>query len=253
MSLTEDALVNEYAPLVRRHALHYIARLPANVELDDLIQAGMMGLLSAIRSFRVGAGATLQTYATARIRGAMIDALREQDWLSRSVRAKGREIEEAITQLRQRLMREPTEQEIADALSLDLADYQEMLDDAGGVQIVHYEDFDRYNEDGQGEALDFLNSTNVTGNEGNPLNDVLSGELRDSVVNAIVNLPKREKQVLTLMFQEDLTQKEIALVMEISEGRVSQLRTQAITRIRASLDIEHWQGRPEEFEGQTIF
>lgn len=254
MSLSEDALVGRYAPLVRRQALQLLARLPSNVELDDLIQAGMMGLLDAIRRYQAMAEAQFETYAITRIRGSMLDELRSQDWLSRSVRAKSRQIEVAIHTLRQRLMRQPTEQEVATELELELDEYQLLLEDASGVQVIHYEDLGRYSEDGQGDALDFLSSIDEPGAAGNPLNHLISNDLRVALVEAIDALPEREKLLFALQFQEDLNQKEIAAVMDITEGRVSQLRSQAIARIRAHLKAAHWQGdRPDETEGQVLF
>lgn len=254
MSLSEDALVGQYAPLVRRQALQLLARLPSNVELDDLIQAGMMGLLDAIRRYEAMADAQFETYAITRIRGSMLDELRSQDWLSRSVRAKARQIETAIHTLRQRLMRQPTEQEVATEMELELDEYQLLLEDASGVQVIHYEDLGRYSEDGQGDALDFLSAIDEPGEAGNPLNHLISNDLRVALIEAIDALPEREKLLFALQFQEDLNQKEIAAVMEITEGRVSQLRSQAIARIRVHLKAANWQGgRPDETEGQVIF
>src|SRR5690606_7285502 len=137
---SEDLLVRQHTPLVRRVALQLVARLPANVELDDLMQAGLMGLLDAARRYREMAEAQFETYATTRVRGAMLDELRSQDWLPRSVRSKSRQIETAIHELNQRLLRTPSEAEIAAELDISLDDYQDMLEEARGVQIIHYED-----------------------------------------------------------------------------------------------------------------
>src|SRR5690606_22210787 len=137
---TEDELIARYAPLVRRLALQLVARLPANVELDDLMQAGMIGLLDAVRRYEVQDDATFDTYATTRVRGAMLDELRSQDWLSRGARSKARDIESAVLRVQQRELRAASEQEIADELGVSLGDYYSMLDDASGVQLVHYED-----------------------------------------------------------------------------------------------------------------
>lgn len=252
MSLSEDALVGQYAPLVRRQALQLLARLPSNVELDDLIQAGMMGLLDAIRRYEEMAEAQFETYAITRIRGAMIDELRSQDWLPRSVRSKSRQIESAIHRLRQGLMREPTEQEVAAELELDIDEYRQLLDEASGVQVVHYEDFRRSGEEDQGNALEFLTAADESGEGDNPLAHLVSGELREALLEAIESLPEREKLLFALQFQEDLNQKEIAEVMEISEGRVSQLRSQAIARIRAHLKTAHWESRPDEADGHVL-
>lgn len=255
MSRSEDALVGQYAPLVRRQALQLLARLPSSVELDDLIQAGMMGLLDAIRRYQQMADAQFETYAITRIRGAMLDELRSQDWLSRSVRAKARQIETAIAALRQRLMREPSELEVATELELDLDEYQLLLEEAHGVQVIHYEDLTRHRDEGGGsDALTFLSAIDTpNAATDNPFNHLVSQGLRQALITAIDALPDREKLLFTLQFQEDLNQKEIAAVMDITEGRVSQLRSQAVARIRAHLKTTDWQVRPEEMEGQVLF
>src|SRR5690606_12396244 len=245
MYRSEDSLVEQYAPLVRRQALQLVSRLPSNVELDGFMQAGMMGLLDAVRRYQVVVDAQFGTYAVTRIRGAMIDELRSQDWLPRSVRNKARNIEVAIATLRQRYMREPTENELADELQISIDEYHQLLDEAAGVQLVHYEDLNRRNES-DSQALDFLSASDNSAYTDNPLNQLVSGELRLALIQAIDQLPEREKLLLALQFEEDLNQKEIAAVMEVTEGRVSQLRSQAIARIRSSLASADWQGRPEE-------
>lgn len=251
MFSSEDSLVEQYAPLVRRQALQLVSRLPSSVELDDLMQAGMMGLLDAIRRYQVMAEAQFETYAITRIRGAMVDELRGQDWLPRSVRTKARNIEVALHTLRQRLMREPTELEIAHELQISVDEYHQLLDDANGVQVVHYEDLNRRNED-ENDVLEFLSSTEVSSYSDNPVNQMVSNELRAALIQAIDRLPEREKLLLSLQFQEDLNQKEIAAVMEVTEGRVSQLRSQAIARIRVSLAESNWQSRPVEIADHLL-
>lgn len=238
MVFSENELIDEYAPLVRRHALHLQARLPANVELDDLIQAGMIGLLGAIRRYEPSKGASLRTYATSRIRGAMLDELRAQDWLPRSVRSKGRRIEVAINRLRQSLFREPTEEEVAAELRLSIEAYRTLLIDADGVQVLHFEDFGRGNEEeNQGNVLDYLTPNDGSHDNDNPFDLAVTGELRDVLIEAIGQLPEREQAIMAMLYQEDMNQKEIAEVLDLTEGRISQLRTQAIARIRAHLKV----------------
>lgn len=235
MSLSEDELIAQHAPLVRRLALQLVARLPANVELDDLMQAGMMGLLDAVRRYEVQDDAKFETYATTRVRGAMIDELRSQDWLSRSARSKARDIEAAVRAVQQRELRAASEQEIAEELGVPLDDYHAMLEDAGGVQLVHYEDLS--SDEGR-EALErvaYAEDEDVAQHQDNPLNLLMSRNLHAAVVAAIEALPEREKLLLSLQFEHDLNQKEIAAVMGVSEGRISQLRSQAVARIRAKL------------------
>lgn len=236
MPLTEDELIAQHAPLVRRLALQLSARLPANVELDDLMQAGMMGLLDAVRRYEVQDDAKFETYATTRVRGAMLDELRNQDWLSRGARSKAREIEVAVRSVEQRVLRAATEQEIALELGISLDDYYTMLDDAGGIQLVHYEDL--ASAEGR-EALERVSAATdeegVAQHQDNPLNLLMSRNLHAAVVAAIDALPEREKLLLSLQFEHDLNQKEIAAVMGVTEGRISQLRSQAVARIRAKL------------------
>lgn len=234
MPVTEDELIARYAPLVRRLALQMAARVPANVELDDLIQAGLMGLLDAIRRYEVQIDAKFETYATTRIRGAMLDELRSQDWLPRGVRSKAREIEAAVKQVQQRELRVATEQEIADELGVSLESYYNMLEEVGGMQIVHYEDLAPDEHASGFERLAAVDDEAPQHNE-NPLNLLLSRSVHEAVVNAIESLPEREKLLLSLQFTHDLNQKEIAAVMGVTEGRVSQLRSQAVMRIRARL------------------
>ncbi len=249
MSRAEDSLVEQYAPLVRRQALQLVARLPSSVELDDLIQAGMMGLLDAVRRYQVLAQAQFETYAITRIRGAMLDELRSQDWLPRSVRSKARQLETALCTLRQRLLREPLESEIAEHLELSLEHYHTLLEEAAGVQVVHYEDLGGPIDSDRTEVLGYLDQKSESSAPlHNPLDQLLSQSLRHALVNAIDVLPEREKLLLSLQFEQDLNQKEIALVLGVTEGRVSQLRSQAVARIRASLSQEHWSSSLDESE-----
>ncbi|TEA79389.1 RNA polymerase sigma factor FliA [Allopusillimonas ginsengisoli] len=235
MPNTEDRLLGQYASLVRRLALQLAARLPSNIELDDLIQAGMMGLLDAIRRYQHVQEAQFETYAVTRIRGAMLDELRRLDWLPRSARGKARLIEQAMVSLSQRLLRRASEAEIAAELGITQATYRQLLDDACGVQVIHYEDmaFDG-SENGMECALagEFVQSAQ---RRNNPLNQVISRDLHRAIADAVEALPERERQLLSLLVERELNQNEVAVVMGISEGRVSQLRTQAIVRIRAAL------------------
>src|SRR5690554_2577547 len=235
MHLNEDELIAQHAPLVRRLALQLVSRLPANVELDDLMQAGMMGLLDAVRRYESQAEAKFETYATTRIRGAMLDELRSQDWLSRSARSKAREIETAVINVQQRELRAATEQEIADELGVSLDDYHAMLDDANGVQLVHYEDFTTDEDRDALSRVVAVDNDEPAQHQENPLNLLMSQNLHQAVVQAIEALPEREKLLLSLQFEHDLNQKEIAAVMGVTEGRISQLRSQAVARIRAKL------------------
>jgi len=231
MSVSEDHAITQHAPLVRRLALQLAAKLPACVELDDLVQAGMIGLIEAVRRYQVSPDAQFETYAILRIRGAMLDELRAQDWLPRSVRTKAKRIEDALQRLSQRLMRQPSESEIAAELDLTVPQYQALLEDAHGVQILHAEDLQRRDEGGN--AREFLEGR--AQEHASPLAHLMSQDLRRAVIEALNQLPEREKLVLSLQFEQDLNQREIARVLDLTEGRVSQLRSQAVARIRSLL------------------
>ena len=249
MPLAEDRLVSQHATLVRRLALQLLARLPASVELDDLVQAGMIGLLDAARRYRALPEAQFETYATARIRGAMLDELRNQDWLPRSVRSKARRIEQAIQRLEQQLGRTPSEAEIAAGLDMPLPEYRDLLSDAQGVQIVHYEDFGR---DDDGDFDWHERSTAPTDTGADPLSRLLAGDLRGALVEAIEALPDREKLLLSLYYEQGLNLKEIGAVLGVTEGRVCQLRTQATARIRARLKERAWQDLPQDLAAAQL-
>ncbi|NYE61386.1 RNA polymerase sigma factor for flagellar operon FliA [Duganella sp. 1224] len=212
------------------------AKLPPSVEVDDLVQAGMIGLLDAISRYEETHGAQFETYAVLRIRGAMLDELRNSDWLPRSLRQNMRKVEAAMATLQQRLGRPPSESEVAKSLKLSLADYQEMLGDSGGHQLVYYEDF--HDDDGNDSFLDRYASDE----EADPLRSLLDGDFRQAVIDAIDALPEREKMLMGLYYEEELNLKEIGAVMGVSESRVSQLHTQAVARLRASLRERSWTG-----------
>jgi RNA polymerase sigma factor for flagellar operon FliA len=231
----KNHLLTEHMPLVKRLAHHMKAKLPPSVEVDDLVQAGMMGLLDAINRYEDNHGAQFETYAVLRIRGAMLDELRNSDWMPRSTRQNMRKVETAMNELQQRLGRPPSESEVAKALKLSLADYQEMLSDGGGHQLVYYEDFRGDDDDGS-----FLDRYAV--DDEDPLRSLLDTDFRQAVIDAIEALPPREKMLMGLYYEEELNLKEIGAVMGVSESRVSQLHTQAVARLRAALREQLWTG-----------
>jgi RNA polymerase sigma factor FliA len=226
--LDREQLVQSLAPLVKRIAHHLMVRLPASVVVDDLIQNGMIGLLDAISRYETGLGAQFETYATQRIRGAMLDGLRDNDWLPRSARREMRRIEEMICRLEQERGRPPAESELADALGLSLADYQRLLLEARGHQILYFEDFAEEGDE------DFL-SRHFVDDEANPATMLEERAVREFLVKGIEELPEREKLVMALYYEQDLNLREIGAVLGVTESRVCQLHSQAIARLRSRL------------------
>ena len=231
----KNNLLTEHMPLVKRLAHHMKAKLPPSVEVDDLIQAGMIGLLDAISRYEETHGAQFETYAVLRIRGAMLDELRSSDWLPRSMRQNMRKIEAAMSALQQKLGHAPSESEVARSLKLSLSEYQDMLSDGGGHQLVYYEDF--HGDEGSDSFLD-----RYAVDDADPLRSLMDGDFRQAVIDAIDALPPREKILMGLYYEEELNLKEIGAVMGVSESRVSQLHTQAVARLRATLREQAWTG-----------
>ncbi len=221
--------VKQYAPLVRRLAHQMIARLPANVELDDMIQAGMMGLMDAAARFEEAQGTQFEVYAASRIRGAMLDELRANDWLPRSARKSQRDIENAIHRLEGRLKRAPTETEIAREIGISVADYQEMLNEARGAQLVYFEDIG-----GGADDEDYL-ERHIADDGADPGEILRDKRFRTALVAAIEELPERERQLMSMYYEQDMNLREIGAVMGVTESRVCQLHSQAVARLRAKL------------------
>jgi RNA polymerase sigma factor for flagellar operon FliA len=228
-----NAALKQYAPLVRRLAHQMIAKLPANVEADDLIQAGMIGLHDALGRFDVGQGVQFETFATQRIRGAMLDELRSGDWMSRGDRKQQRAIESAVHKLEQQNGRAPGEGEIAREMGLSLADYQEMLTKVRGTQLVYLEDLSGRSDDA-GADDDYLDR-HVADTVGDPLAQLNDQRMRQALVDAIKLLPEREQYVMSMYYEHDMNLKEIAAVLKVTESRVCQLHSQSIARLRAKL------------------
>lgn len=227
--LDRDALFHQHVPLVRRIAHHMIAKLPPNVELDDLIQVGMIGLNDALSRYEVAQGVQFETFASQRIRGAMLDELREGDWMSRSSRKSQKDIEQALHRVEQRLGRSPIESEIAAELGMSLEDYQALLSKVRGTQLVYLEDFHHDDED-EG----FLDR-HVADEGADPMAVLRDQRLRASLVEAIKALPEREQYIMGMYYEHDMNLKEIAAVLGVTESRVCQLHSQAIARLRTKM------------------
>ena len=226
--IDKDQLVQRFAPLVKRIAYHLMARLPASVEVDDLVQNGMMGLLDAIGRFESGLGAQFETYAAQRIRGAMLDGMRENDWLPRSMRRDFRRIEETISRLEQQRGRPPSEAELAAAMDMPLAEYQKMLQDARGHQLISFEDLVEDSDD------DYL-ERHLADETTEPSRILEEESLRRMLVQGIEMLPEREKLMMALYYEQDLNLREIGEVMGVTESRVCQMHSQAVARLRARI------------------
>jgi len=224
-----DRLLLEHLPTVRYLARRIHERLPQHVELDDLISAGVVGLIDAFSKFDHTKKVQFKSYAQFRIRGAILDSLRTLDWSPRELRRKGRAVEEAIRSVTQRLGRAPNEQEIAAEMELSLNDFQTLLGDLKGLEIgsLHME----RTEDSGDQELAYVPGAP----DEDPLFRCLKGELKQRLTDAIDELPERERLVLTLYYYEELTMKEIGLTLGVVESRVSQIHSAAVLRLRVAL------------------
>lgn len=224
----KEECLKTYAPLVKRIAHHMMVKLPSSVDVDDIIQAGMMGLLDAAGRYDELRGAQFETFAAQRIRGAMLDELRGADWLPRSLRRDMRRIEGAIHRLQQKLGRPPAESEIALELNISLLDYQKLLLEARGAQLIYYEDFHDEGDE------DFFERHEFDG-DANPLALLQDERFRNALIAAIDELPERERLMMALHYEQDLNLREIGEVMGVTESRVCQLHSQAVARLRSML------------------
>ena len=224
-----ERLLMEHLPTVRYLARRIHERLPQHVDLDDLVSAGVVGLIDAFSKFDHSKKVQFKTYAQFRIRGAILDSLRTLDWSPRELRRKGRAVEETIRTVTQRLGRAPVEQEIAQAMELSLIDYQTLLGELKGLEIgsLHME----RSEDSGDEELAYIPGAP----EDDPLFRCLKGEMKQRLTDAIEELPEKERMVLTLYYYEELTMKEIGLTLGVVESRVSQIHSSAVLRLRVAL------------------
>ncbi len=221
-----DGLIRKHAPLVKRIAHHLMARLPASVQVDDLIQAGMIGLLEAAKKYESSKGAAFETYAGIRIRGSMMDEVRKGDWVPRSVHRNARRISEAIKAVEDRLGRDAHDEEIAAELNMSLDEYFSCLKDSNSGKLFSLEEV---TEQGDGIIED------VAGKHAGPASQFQEAAFKTQLVNEIERLPERERMVLSLYYEEELNLKEIGLVLSVSESRISQIHSQAAARLRARM------------------
>ncbi|CEK11273.1 RNA polymerase sigma factor FliA [Legionella hackeliae] len=223
---TQEMLVKTHALMVKRIAHHLLGRLPHTVQLDDLVQAGMLGLLEAVRHYDATKGASFETYAGIRIRGHMLDEVRRNDWVPRSVYRNARMISEAVKIVENRLGRDAKDHEVASELKLSLDEYYEMLKDSAGSQLYGFDDL------GVTDDILKIDSENASTE---PHINVLQEDMSNQLSQIIDSLPEKERLVLSLYYEQDLNLKEIGEVLGVSESRVSQIHSQATLRIKSRL------------------
>lgn len=224
-------LIEKYAPLVKRIAHHLLARLPASVLVDDLIQAGMIGLLEAARRYDSSKGASFETYAGIRIRGSIIDEVRRGDWTPRSVHRNGRRISEAIKNIEARTGNDASDIATAAEMDIGIDEYHKLLRDSVESRLFSVDELTSSDGDGPGEQL--------IGVDPGPMKVTEKDAFVSSLADAIKTLPERERLVLALYYDEELNLKEIGQILEVSESRVSQIHSQAAHRLRSRL--RQWQ------------
>lgn len=226
-----DQLIMDYAPLIRFVAQRIAARLPSNIDIDDLISAGVIGLMDAIEKYDPSRDNKFKTYAEFRIRGAILDELRSQDWVPRSVRDKAKRIEKTYAELEQKFGRSVTDQEVSAALGVELDDYYTLVSRVKAVTLLSIDELSGPHQHDKKSLLECLENVSSK----NPFTQLKSKGVRDLLVKNIEDLPEKQKLVLSLYYFEDLNLKEIGKILEVTESRVSQLHTQAVEKLRARL------------------
>jgi RNA polymerase sigma factor for flagellar operon FliA len=222
-----DDLVKQHAPLVRRIAYHLMGRLPPSVDVGDLIQSGMIGLLEAARNFATDRSASFETYAGIRIRGAMLDELRRTDWTPRSVHRKTREVAEVVRQIEMETGADAEDAEVMRRLGITAEEYHQVLADAASARLLSLTAPD----DGDGgAALDVIDQANL-----GPQDNIEQSGMRQALIEAITGLPEREQLVMSLYYEQELNLKEIGAVLGVTESRVCQIHGQAIIRLRSRM------------------
>ncbi len=227
----KDEIVVEYAPLIKFIAQKIASRLPANIELDDLISCGVIGLMDAISKFDPTRDNKFKTYAEFRIRGAMLDELRSQDWVPRSIREKAKTIERAQTKLESELGRPATNDELAEEIGVTKEEYYDMLNKSKSVSVLNIDDATTFNKNDRKRFASLMEKSSSA----NPFTAVNFKKSRNRIKEGIKQLPEKHRLVLSLYYYEDLNLKEIGQVLDVTESRVSQLHTQAVLKLKAKL------------------
>lgn len=223
-----EALILEYAHLIKFVAGRLNIYFGSNVEYDDLVGFGVFGLIDAIDKFDINKGVKFETYASLRIRGSIIDSIREMDWVPRSLRQKNKELEKAYLEVENKLGRTASDKEIADKLEISMDDFYKLLNEVNVISMVSLEDFFEQNY----QAASELPNAN---NTDRPEHELELSELREILGESIEKLPEKEKMVLSLYYYDELTLKEISAIMKVTESRISQIHTKAIMRLRGKL------------------
>lgn len=227
----KDKLILEYAPLIKFIAQKIAVRLPSNIELDDLISSGVIGLMDAIDKYDPTRDNKFKTYAEFRIRGSILDELRAQDWVPRSVRDKAKLLDRTMVELETEFGRSPTDEEVAERLHMSMDEFYDLINQVRPVSVLSIDEAATFSNVDKKSILNLLEATKVN----NPFNQLNVKSVKDVVTRAIEELPERQRLVLSLYYYEDLNLKEIGKVLRVTESRVSQLHAQAISRLRAKL------------------
>mgnify|MGYP001818341458 FL=1 len=225
---TRDDLVTKHAALVKRIAYHLMSRLPPSVQADDLIQAGMIGLLEASRNYDASQGASFETYAGIRIRGAMLDEIRRTDWTPRSVHRKARQVAEAVREIENQEGRDARDVEVAAKMGIELNEYHRILQDATGCRVFSIDDTGVNGDEPQHQPV-------AAAPHNEPLDSLQHSDFKSALAEAISNLPERERLVMAMYYDEELNLREIGEVLGVSESRVCQIHGQALIRLRARM------------------
>ncbi|NBX91842.1 MAG: FliA/WhiG family RNA polymerase sigma factor [Proteobacteria bacterium] len=228
---TKEKLIIEYSPLIKFIAQKIAVRLPSNIEFDDLVSSGVIGLMDAIDKYDPTRDNKFKTYAEFRIRGAILDELRAQDWVPRSVREKAKQLERAHVRLEQKLGRVPTEEEVTAELQIPKEEYYDLLNQVKSVSILSLDEAGSFNSSDRKSILNLLESCKIP----SPISQLSIKGVKEVVTKAIESLPEKQRLVLSLYYYEDLNLKEIGEVLDVTESRVSQLHTQAIMWLRRKL------------------